>query len=112
MYGALAIAIILFYFANKFSKRIRRIVSKNKKDTIPFGRSIVAGMISGVIVIALDRIINQWIQNRPTLDTSSLYNFFLSITGVIIISFLMASFLLFIIFYLIQKGVVEITRKK
>ena len=112
MYGALLISLVLFYYANKFSKRIKRAVAENKKDTIPFGGSIVAGMISGVIVIALDRIITQWTKNPPTLDTNSFYTSLLSLIGIIIVALLMSSFLLWIVFYLVQKGIVEISKNK
>lgn len=112
MYGALFLSLTLFYFVNKFSKRIKKHVSENRKETIPFGISIVSGMISGVIVIVLDRIINQFVKNPVHLDTSSIYNMLLSITGIVIIALLTTSILLWTIFYLIQKGVVGLSNMK
>ena len=72
---------------------------------------MIIGVISGIIVLASDRVINHYMNFVTTWDISSLHNLLSSITDVIIIAVFTAAFLLWIIFYSIQFGISELKKK-
>ena len=75
MFVIFIISLLLLFFAKKYFKKIQKLVEKNPKDSLDYGRSIVIGMVSGVIVLSLDKIFTQYTNNPPKFDFSSLYNF-------------------------------------
>src|SRR3989344_5077447 len=109
---AVIASLIFFLYAKKFFYRSQEIALKNKEEVIPFNRNIVAGVIAGIIVIALDRVITKWVTNPPTPDFSSIQNFRCSIIGIVVVAVLVASFLLWITSYLIYRGLEGITEQK
>ena len=104
MYGALFLGLFLCYLSYKYSKGIKQMVANNKEEAIPFSRSILTGFISGVIVIVLDRVITMYTKGIKPISSGTLYDYILSITGIIIISILIASFILITVFGLIHRG--------
>ena len=109
---AVIASLIFFLYAKKLFYRSQEIALKNKEEVIPFNRNIVAGVIAGIIVIALDRVITKWVTNPPTPDFSSIQNFLFSIIGIVVVAVLVASFLLWITSYLIYRGLEGITEQK
>lgn len=105
------ISIVMFFIARNYQKKIQNLAKKNPDDSLNFGRSIITGMVSGVIVLALDRIFTKYTSNPPKLDFSSLYNFLISLIGIIIIAFFIGSFIFLLVFYIIHKGLKSTIRK-
>ena len=114
MYSTLIISLVFIYFANRYNNKIRLLVKENKDKSVSYGQSMVCGIISGVIVIALDKIITQWVNltTKPSLDISSAYNLTLSLTGIFIAALFVGSFLLLIVFFLVHRGLDVTCRRK
>jgi len=112
MGGALVISTVFLIFANRYQEKIQLLVKQKKNISLNYGRSILTGLVSGVIVLTLDKVITKWVTNPPSLDFSSLYNFFASLAGNILVSLFVGSFLILIIFYTIHRGLEVSVRKK
>ena len=69
-----------------------------------YGRSIITGMISGLIVLALDKIVTNYINNPLKFDFSSWYTFLFSLIGILVIAFFIATFMSFIVFSIVYRG--------
>lgn len=104
MYLFLVASVILGSFAMKYLEKIQNIAKKNQQEAKKYGSDLVTGIVSGCVVLVLDRIITPMFNAKFSFVTSSAYDFILSAAGVIIILFFEVSLLLFLIFYIIYKG--------
>ena len=107
----ITIDIILILLVNIYFKKIR-VIHKDKPNSLDYSKSISIGLISGVMVIVLDRVINLAVNNLPKLDTSSFYALFGSIIGILLIIIFLSTFLLFAILYLYHLGLSSFHKKK
>lgn len=104
-----SICTILVY---RYSNKIKVLVKQNQEESISYGKSMVIGIVSGIVVISLDKIITSWLNSIQPLNFSSLYNFTLSLINIFVWAFFIASSLLLIVFYLLYKGLDVTMRKK
>ncbi len=110
--GTLVLSIIFAFFANKYKNKAVDIVKNNKNESTNYSKSIIVGIVSGIIVVAVDKIVTQLFNHPFTIDTSSIYNLMLSIVGILIFAFLIGSFILLIAFFLFYKGLSSSIKKK
>ena len=104
--------IIMIFCAFHLQRKIDTLIVKNRKEAIDYSKSVVIGVVSGFIVIVVDRIITIAFANGLSIDKSSLYNAILSIISVIIIGIFIATLIILAVYFLTYRGLSIIVKTK
>src|SRR3990172_205499 len=90
---------IIFYL-----RSINKISLKNKKLSGHYMESIIVGMVSGIVVLVLDRGMTAFFQNLPKVDWQSALLFTISLIDAFIVLFFKFGLILLLVFYIIHRG--------
>ena len=104
MYIFLFVSIGLALLAKTYLNKIRSFSNKEPEKASKYGMNVIAGIVSGVVVIVLDRIISSILQIDFSFMKTSFFETIISATGILIGLFFKVSLLLFLVFYIIHKG--------
>ncbi|MBT4824349.1 hypothetical protein HN695_00060 [Candidatus Woesearchaeota archaeon] len=105
MYLFLIIAIFLAFRANYYLNKIKKFVRKDPKLALRYGEGLITGIVSGSVVLILDRLITPIFKLDFTLIAGSLKESIFSAIGMLILIFFDVTLLFFLVFYIINKGI-------
>lgn len=112
--AVIVVIFILYLLFIVLRNKIRKSIKSNKKEARVYGRDLVIGLVSGVMVLVIDRVVNFITNNSnlPHLDTSSLFPFIASLIGIIFIVVIISLALLDITLFLAFLGFPRLKKSK
>jgi len=104
MYSFLILSVGLTFLANYYVKRIQRLVKNRPDASKRYGQNVVAGIVSGVIVLLVDRIITPLYQINFRFIGNTVWDTVLSAAIILLVFYFSMVLLLVLILYIIHKG--------
>lgn len=92
--------------------KIIEIRQSNEKGVKGYSKEIVVGIVSGLFVLVVDRIITNFLKNLPLLKFDGLSAFFISLINAIFSILLTVFGLLFCVSFIIYKGMSNLKKEK
>jgi hypothetical protein len=106
------ISLIFLVLTKHFYRKSQILVRKNPQESSNYSKSVIIGVVSGLVVLVLDRIITTSLQKIPQIDASSIYSLVGSIISIIIVACFIVSLILVLISYTLYHGLKNIVRTK
>jgi hypothetical protein len=107
-----AIDILLIIGIINLRNKLSNSLKGNVKIARGYYHDIIIGVVSGMIVVTVDRIITNSVNNPPRIDFSSVWSTIGSLIGVFLVVVFVSAFLVISIMYLLYVGVKGISRAK
>ena len=101
------VSILLLLLTWNYMKNIKEKAENNKREVVGYGKGIIIGIISGIIVLSLDRWINivvRGLSEMGPIRAGSLLEIVISLVSTLVYLLFASSVLLFLVFYLINSG--------
>lgn len=102
------VLITLIFELNKLS----RMSSEGSREAKIYGKNVVAGIVSGIIVVLIDRGITAAFKNPPSIDYTSFWTILVSGSAAFIVLAFEVGLILLLVVWIINRGLSGLARKK
>jgi chromate transport protein ChrA len=104
-----AVILILLYLQ---FKKLAKLSQENKKQAHNYGKNVVAGIVSGTVVIIIDRSLTLVFQNPPSIDYTSTQSLIITGSSAFVTILFEAGLILFLVIWIINRGLSAQVEKK
>lgn len=102
--SVILVDLILLLGIIRYNRKLRVLITKKRSEIKSYSHDIVIGLVSGIIVIVIDKIATMVTTNVPYIDFSSIWSIIGSIIGILIIVLSISLFLILAVIYIIYIG--------